>query len=254
MIKLRKTVERVEKMKKIVSIILIILSIICINLNALAVEEDSSIKVGFSMTNMSKSEMKVKMSLSEFKNVPENSVMTATMTLEYDTSLIESVEVVGKDNWKATIESTTKRVILETDKSKANTDIAEFIFTTNKNATIEELNKSKIVIKDINISDGENLDQFERNKEFKFTLKEENNNLNNNNQNTNTNTNTNQNTTNTNNISTNTKKNTITGNKHNTLAPTKLPAAGIKNLIILSIVIIAIATIIFKIKSRKIKY
>ena len=245
-------------MKKIVSIILIILSIICINLNALAVEEDSSIKVGFSMTNMSKSEMKVKMSLSEFKNVPENSVMTATMTLEYDTSLIESVEVVGKDNWKATIESTTKRVILETDKSKANTDIAEFIFTTNKNATIEELNKSKIVIKDINISDGENLDQFEGNKEFKFTLKEENNNSNNNNQNTNTNantnTNTNQNTTNTNNISTNTKKNTITGNTHNTLAPTKLPAAGIKNLIILSIVIIAIATIIFKIKSRKIKY
>lgn len=249
-------------MKKIVSIILIILSIICINLNALAVEEDSSIKVGFSMTNMSKNEMKVKMSLSEFKNVPENSVMTATMTLEYDTSLIESVEVVGKDNWKATIESTTKRVILETDKSKANTDIAEFIFTTNKNATIENLNKSKILIKEINISDGENLDQFDVDKEFEFSLKEENNNSNSNNQNMNTNTNTNANTninqsnTNGNKISnsTDSKKNTISGNKQNTFAQTKLPAAGIKNLIILSIVIIAIATIIFKIKSRKIKY
>lgn len=234
-------------MKKIVSIILIILSIICINLNVLAVVEDSSIKVGFSMTNMSKNEMKVKMSLGEFTNLPENSVMTATMTLEYDTSLVESVEVIGKDNWKATIEPTTKRVILETDKSKANTDIAEFIFTTSKDATIEKLNKSKILIKDINISDGENLDQFEEDKDFKFTLKEENNNSNNNNQNTNA-------STNTNNISTNTEKNTITGNKQNMLAPTKLPAAGIKNLIILSIVIIAIATIIFKIKSRKIKY
>lgn len=234
-------------MKKIVSIILIILSIICINLNVLAVVEDSSIKVGFSMTNMSKNEMKVKMSLGEFTNLPENSVMTATMTLEYDTSLVESVEVIGKDNWKATIEPTTTRVILETDKSKANTDIAEFIFTTSKDATIEKLNKSKILIKDINISDGENLDQFEEDKDFKFTLKEENNNSNNNNQNTNA-------STNTNNISTNTEKNTITGNKQNMLAPTKLPAAGIKNLIILSIVIIAIATIIFKIKSRKIKY
>lgn len=239
-------------MKKIVSIILIMLSIICINLKSLALGEDSSIKVGFSMTNISKNEMKVKMSLSEFTNVPEDSVMTATMTLEYDTSLIESVEVVGKNNWKATIEPTTKRVILETDKSKANTDIAEFVFTTSKEATIEKLNKSKVVLKDINISDGENLDQFEKDKEFKFTLKEENNNSNNTNQNTNTNTN--QNTTNTNNISTNTKKNTITANKQNTLAPTKLPAAGIKNLIILSIVIIAIATVIFKIKSRKIKY
>ncbi len=234
-------------MKKIVSIILIILSIICINLNVLAVVEDSSIKVGFSMTNMSKNEMKVKMSLGEFTNLPENSVMTATMTLEYDTSLVESVEVIGKDNWKATIEPTTKRVILETDKSKANTDIAEFIFTTSKDATIEKLNKSKILIKDINISDGENLDQFEEDKDFKFTLKEENNNSNNNNQNTNA-------STNTNNISTNTEKNTITGNKQNMLAPTKLPAAGIKNLIILSIVIIAIVAIIFKIKSRKIKY
>lgn len=85
---------------------------------------------------------------------------------------------------------------------------------------------------------------------------EDNSNTNSQNTNTNTSTNTNQNTTNGNNISTNIdfKKNTITANKQNTLAPTKLPAAGIKNLIILSIVIIAIATIIFKIKSRKIKY
>lgn len=247
-------------MKKIVSIILLILSIICININVLAATGDSSVKVKFSVTNMSKNEMKVKMSLAEFTNVPEASVMTATMTLDYDASLIESVQVVGKDNWKATLEPTTKRVILETDKSKANTDIAEFIFTTNKNATIEKLNKSKILIKEINISDGENLDQFDADKEFEFSLKEENNNSNSNNQNTNTNTNTstntNQNTTNGNNISTNTdsKKNTITGNKQNTLAPTKLPAAGIRNLIILSIVIIAIVTIIFKIKSRKIKY
>ena len=243
-------------MKKIVSIVLLILSIICININVLAATGETSVKVKFSVTNMSKNEMKVKMSLAEFTNVPEDSVMTATMTLDYDASLIESVQVVGKDNWKATLEPTTKRVILETDKSKANTDIAEFIFTNNKNATIEELNKSKILIKDINISDGENLDQFDKDKEFKFSLKEENNNSNSNNQNTNTSTNTNQNTTNGNNILTNTesKKNTITGNKQNTLAPTKLPAAGIRNLIILSIVIIAIVTIIFKIKSRKIKY
>lgn len=243
-------------MKKIVSIVLLILSIICININVLAATGETSVKVKFSVTNMSKNEMKVKMSLAEFTNVPEDSVMTATMTLDYDASLIESVQVVGKDNWKATLEPTTKRVILETDKSKANTDIAEFIFTNNKNATIEELNKSKILIKDINISDGENLDQFDKDKEFKFSLKEENNNSNSNNQNTNTSTNTNQNTTNGNNILTNTesKKNTITGNKQNTLAPTKLPAAGIRNLIILSIVIIAIVTVIFKIKSRKIKY
>lgn len=247
-------------MKKVVSIILLILSIICININVLAATEDSSVKVEFSVANMSENEMKVKMSLGEFTNVPENSVMTTTMTLEYDTSLIERVEVAGKDNWKATLEPTTKRVILETDKSKANTTIAEFIFTTSKDATIEKLNKSKILIKDINISDGENLDQFDEDKEFKFSLKEENNNSNSNNQNTNTNTNTstktNQNTTNGTNISSNTdsKKNTITGNKQNTLAPTKLPAAGIKNLIILGIVIIAISTIIFKLKSRKIKY
>lgn len=243
-------------MKKIVSIVLLILSIICININVLAATGETSVKVKFSVTNMSKNEMKVKMSLAEFTNVPEDSVMTATMTLDYDASLIESVQVVGKDNWKATLEPTTKRVILETDKSKANTDIAEFIFTNNKNATIEELNKSKILIKDINISDGENLEQFDKDKEFKFSLKEENNNSNSNNQNTNTSTNTNQNTTNGNNILTNTesKKNTITGNKQNTLAPTKLPAAGIRNLIILSIVIIAIVTVIFKIKSRKIKY
>ena len=192
-------------MKKIVSIILLILSIICININVLATTENSSVKVEFAVTNMSKNEMKVKMSLAEFTNVPEDSVMTATMTLEYDTSLIEKVEVEGKENWKVTLEPTTKRVILETDKSKANTDIAEFIFTTNKNATIEKLNKSKILIKEINISDGENLDQFDDDKEFEFSLKENNNNSNSNNQYTNTNTNTNANT-NTNQSNTNENK------------------------------------------------
>lgn len=76
--------------------------------------------------------------------------------------------------------------------------LEEFSFIHNKYTIIKKLNKAKILIKDINISGGKNLEHVGKDKEFKLTLKEENKN--------------NQNTITSNNISTDTKK-CYSGNK-----------------------------------------
>ena len=50
------------------------------------------------------------------------------------------------------------------------------------------------------------------------------------------------------------RTNSIVGNRDNTIATGRLPDTGIQNILIIAIVVTAICIVIFKIKSRKIKY
>ena len=110
---------------------------------------------------------------------------------------------------------------------------------------------NKITIKNVNITNGDDLDKNVKDYTYEIPL--------NNEQETGNNTNTAGNNVN-NNISQNsTEKNTsktnlISGNLDKTVAKNQLPKAGLKNIAIIAIVVIAVAMVIFKIKSRKIKY
>lgn len=190
----------------------------------------------------------------KFTGFTSGGVVNASMTLDYDSNIVTKVEVESYNNWKIELAEKTKRVLISTDESKDNVQIAKITVHLNKGKLNNK--EQKVSIKEFEIANGSELNEVYPEYNYKFTPENSTEDGKNENLNTNTNQNTIQNVINSNNISINTdsKKNTITGNKQNTLAPTKLPAAGIKNIIILSIVIIAIATIIFKIKSRKIKY
>ncbi len=236
-------------MKKIVSIVLFIL-IICTMLNVNASAPASDVGV-YANAEKQSSKMVIEYGLLNFVEVEEGQAMVITMTLDYDTSVISSVQAQGLNNWSASFEEGTKRLVLETNSGKANTGVVQLTFNINQSATINSSN-NKITLKDINISEGENLDKYDENHTFEISLNnDEENGGNTAKPGNNTNT---ANSNGSQNGSTNSKTNSIAGNVDKTVAKNQLPKAGLKNIAIIAIVVIAVAVVIFKIKSRKIKY
>lgn len=237
-------------MKKIVSIVLFIL-IICTMLNVNASAPASDVGVYANVKEQSSNKMVIEYGLLNFVEVEEGQAMVITMTLDYDTSVISSVQAQGIGNWCASFEEGTKRLVLETNSGKANTGVVQLTFNINQSATINSSN-NKITLKDINISEGENLDKYDENHTFEISLNnDEENGGNTAKPGNNTNT---ANNNGSQNGSTNSKTNSIAGNVDKTVAKNQLPKAGFKNIAVIAIVVIAVAVVIFKIKSRKIKY
>ncbi len=255
-------------MKKVVSMILfIILILVCLNVKA-----DSEVSVNASFTKtVNKDNIVITLNLGKFETVAEDSVMIATMTLDYDANVISKVRGESSNGWKITIQEDTKRVLLETDYAKSNTEIAKIIFEINPEA---ETQTSSISLKEINISSNiSGLDEYYDDQTVSFIANEEttptpgedgnnvaggNNIINNNTTSNNAveNTSTEENETNKVTInSINTTSNKTNSSKvDNTTSTNKLPDTGIRNILIIAIVIVAICIVIFKIKSRKIKY
>ena len=237
-------------MKKIVSIVLFIL-IICTILNVNASAPTSDVGVYANVKEQSSNKMVIEYGLLNFVEVEEGQAMVITMTLDYDTSVISSVQAQGIGNWSASFEEGTKRLVLETNSGKANTGVVQLTFNINQSATINSSN-NKITLKDINISEGENLDKYDENHTFEISLNnDEENGGNTAKPGNNTNT---ANNNGSQNGSTNSRTNSISGNVDKTVAKNQLPKAGFKNIAVIAIVVIAVAVVIFKIKSRKIKY
>ena len=253
-------------MKKVVSIILfVVLVIVSFNVKAVS-ENGSTVNMSFTKT-VEEDKVVITIKLGEFVSVGENSVMAASMTLDFDDNVISDISGTSSNSWDITIQESTKRVLLETDSARPNTEIAQITFNINPNA---EPTTSTIALKEINIAaSASGLDEYYNDQTISFSVNEEtpttpddgknevangNNTGNNATGNNAVGNNTPANSTNkvTNNSSS--KTNSIAANKDNTTATSKLPDTGIRNILIISIVVIAICIVIFKIKSRKIKY
>lgn len=258
-------------MKKVVSIILFIILVI-VSLNVKAVSENgSTVNMSFTKT-VEEDKVVIKISLGEFVSVEENSVMASTMTLDFDNNVISKVSGTSSNNWDITIQESTKRVLLETDSARPNTEIAEITFNINPNASE---GTSSVGLKEINIAaSSSGLDENYSDQTVSFSVNEEtptnpggdenevtggNNAVNNATENNaignnvignnSTGNRINQTTNNSSN-----RTNSIVGNRDNTIATGRLPDTGIRNILIIAIVVTAICIVIFKIKSRKIKY
>ena len=253
-------------MKKVVSIILFIILVI-VSLNVKAVSENgSTVNMSFTKT-VEEDKVIITIKLGEFVSVEENSVMAASITLDFDNNVISEVSGTSSNNWDITIQKNTKRVLLETDSAKPNTEIAKITFNINPNAS---KGTSSVGLKEINIAaSSSGLDETYSDQTVSFSVNGE----------TPTNPGGNENevtggnnavnnTTGNNAVGNNTvgnrinqitnnslnKTNSIAGNKDNTTASSRLPDTGIRNILIIAIVVTAICIVIFKIKSRKIKY
>lgn len=171
-------------------------------------------------------------------------------TLDYDSNIIESATVEGLNGWTVVYEASTKKIVGDTVDAKANTDTAKIVLKLKNN--IPNGTSGKISVKNLLLTDGTNDFSFSKN----ITVEKNNSENTENKTNTPTNTSTNKYNTQTSNNSATSGNNTNKSNSSLTAntAITKLPAAGLNNVIILAIVIVLIAAIIFKFKSRKIKY
>lgn len=180
-------------------------------------------------------------SLGEFENVTENQPMAYEMTLDYDTEFISGVEVKGLNNWATSYNDSTKRLLGDVDQAKPNQTIAEITFTLAENIPVGT--KLEIKFNQINIANDDTLDQtFSLVQQATITEANEGT------ENTTTNSTVNE--------TINTVTNTLS-NKNTTdptvVQATSLPKAGISNIIIITIVIIALAGIGFMIRSKSIK-
>lgn len=169
-------------------------------------------------------------------------------TLNYDSNIVESATIEGLNGWTAVYEASTKKIVGDTVDAKANTNTAKIVLKLKEN--IPDGTSGKISIKNLLLTDGTNDFSFSKD----ITIEKKSANTTNNETNSQTNTTNTSNTQKTNNTTTSGNNTTKSNLTTNTTAITKLPAAGLNNIIILAIGIVIIAAIIFKFKSRKIKY
>lgn len=172
----------------------------------------------------------IKISLGKFDDVEENKVMAFQTSLEYDENLIESVAVKGINNWVLSYDENSKILLGDVDKAKANQEIGQIEITLKEKLEVGQ--KGTIKLNELLLA-GDNV-EIKTNKEVNFEvvekpiIQEDKTSENSNN-------------------TTNTKVD-------NTVANKMIPAAGVGRIILISIIIITILAVIFKFKSRKIKY
>ncbi len=249
-------------MKKTIGIILIafMLTVGMLPIYSNAATFNVAMNASVSKTKIDKNDKTVEviLSLVSFSGVAENSTLGYQGTLEFDKTVFESATVTGLNGWTVTYDPTKSTTIVgDTAAAKDNTDIAKITLKLNSNLDADS--KGNIELKNVVLTDGTN--EITYNKTFSITLEKKNSENTENKTNTptnttNTNTSTNKSNTQTSNNSATSGNNTNKSNSSLTAntAITKLPAAGLNNVIILAIVIVFIAAIIFKFKSRKIKY
>lgn len=238
------------KRKILSTILLIILIIATLGINTFGANEGEliNIEIKFDTESLSinkeQKTVEFMLSLGEFKGIEENIVLGYEATFEYDTNMFESAKVEGLNGWSVTYEPSTKVLIGETPTAvgKANTNITKITLTLKDG--LEAGTKGVVALNNLTLTDGGDND-FSFSSEITLSIAED---TQEENENTNTNTDVPQQNSNTNTI--------IAGNKtDSTTATTKtLPSAGIRNILIIGIIIAITAMIIFKIKSKDIKY
>lgn len=173
----------------------------------------------------------IKISLGKFDDVEENKVMAFQTSLEYDENVIESIAVKGINNWVLSYDENSKILLGDVDKAKANQEIGQIEITLKEKLEVGQ----KVTIKLNELLLACDNAEIQTNKEVKFEvvekpiIQEEN--------------------------KTSEKTNNTTNTKvDDTVAKKIIPAAGVGRIILISIIIITILAVIFKFKSRKIKY
>lgn len=253
-------------MKKIISVIFIIMILIAGTVNVKATDEQAkNIELNVSgQTTITEDVKTVELvvSLGSFTGISENIVLGYQTTLEYDTNMFESVAVEGLNGWTATYSPDTNILICDTQNASANTNITKITLTLKDG--VEAGTSGTINLRNIELTDETN--DFTYNRTITVRIEEESNpgdntntiqdnttNTNEQNQTGNSVINNNVSATNTSNSASSLNR-TNSSNVDNTTATKVIPKAGMTNILIIGICVVIVAGIIFKIKSRKIKY
>lgn len=240
---------------KIIMTILIIAMILTIGTISSFAEGEANIKLnlnGQTTINEDTKTVELTLSLGDFTGVEDGATLGYQATLEYDENMFQSVEVEGLNGWTANYESSTKVLLGDVDRANPNTDITKITLTLKDD--VQPGTEGKVQINNILLTDGNN--DFTFNKEVTVKMEEEvttpveddnTNNSGNNGNATNNNSSINANISNNAGMQSENTDNT-------TVQATRLPNTGIENIILVAIAVTIVAIIVFKIKSRDIKY
>ena len=240
---------------KIIMTILIIAMILTIGTISSFAEEEANIELnlnGQTTINEDTKTVELTLSLGDFTGVEDGATLGYQATLEYDENMFQSVEVEGLNGWTANYESGTKVLLGDVDRANPNTDITKITLTLKDD--VQPGTEGKVQINNILLTDGNN--DFTFNKEVTVKMEEEvttpveddnTNNSGNNGNATNNNSSINANISNNAGMQSENTDNT-------TVQATRLPNTGIENIILVAIAVTIVAIIVFKIKSRDIKY
>ena len=240
---------------KIIMTILIIAMILTIGTISSFAEGEANIELnlnGQTTINEDAKTVELTLSLGDFTGVEAGATLGYQATLEFDENMFQSVEVEGLNGWTANYESSTKVLLGDVDKANPNTDITKITLTLKDD--VQPGTEGKVQINNILLTDGNN--DFTFNKEVTVKMEEEvttpveddnTNNSGNNGNATNNNSSINANISNNAGMQSENTDNT-------TVQATRLPNTGIENIILVAIAVTIVAIIVFKIKSRDIKY
>ena len=240
---------------KIIMTILIIAMILTIGTISSFAEGEANIELnlnGQTTINEDTKTVELTLSLGDFTGVEAGATLGYQATLEYDKNMFQSVEVEGLNGWTANYESSTKVLLGDVDRANPNTDITKITLTLKDD--VQPGTEGKVQINNILLTDGNN--DFTFNKEVTVKMEEEvttpveddnTNNSGNNGNATNNNSSINANISNNAGMQSENTDNT-------TVQATRLPNTGIENIILVAIAVTIVAIIVFKIKSRDIKY
>lgn len=240
---------------KIIMTILIIAMILTIGTISSFAEGEANIELnlnGQTTINEDTKTVELTLSLGDFTGVEDGATLGYQATLEYDKNMFQSVEVEGLNGWTANYESSTKVLLGDVDRANPNTDITKITLTLKDD--VQPGTEGKVQINNILLTDGDN--DFTFNKEVTVKMEEEvttpveddnTNNSGNNGNATNNNSSINANISNNAGMQSENTDNT-------TVQATRLPNTGIENIILVAIAVTIVAIIVFKIKSRDIKY
>ena len=240
---------------KIIMTILIIAMILTIGTISSFAEGEANIELnlnGQTTVNKDTKTVELTLLLGDFTGVEDGATLGYQATLEYDENMFQSVEVEGLNGWTANYESSTKVLLGDVDRANPNTDITKITLTLKDD--VQPGTEGKVQINNILLTDGNN--DFTFNKEVTVKMEEEvttpveddnTNNSGNNGNATNNNSSINANISNNAGMQSENTDNT-------TVQATRLPNTGIENIILVAIAVTIVAIIVFKIKSRDIKY
>ena len=161
-------------MKKIVSIILLLI-LISLPFTVLATDEpttetpteEATANLSFAITSADSEKMVVQVNLGDFEAVPSPAVMSASFTLGYNVEQVQKIEGQTTEGWDITIAEESDRVMLESDSANPNTTISEITFYFNE---ISETTTGSINISEINISDGDQYDEYPQDTSLAYTI------------------------------------------------------------------------------------
>ena len=242
-------------MKKFISFLLFFILIFS-TLNVYAIEDSSekpTVNIKYDSSSVV-SWFSGGLGLGDFSGIEEHSYLKVSFTLDYDSSLLENIDINPASNWTLTSSDDSKNFVLESNDAIPNMKIININFYPNP--IVENLEENHYVyFKNIIVTNNSNLNETYDGfsipltyspspPSFERPTNEVNNEISNEQSNTN------------NEIANNIVQNGQNNNLRNdsTIATTRLPNTGITRILIISIFILIISSIYFKIKSKDIKY